>query len=844
MIEGIRLKNFRKHDDLCLEFDDEFNLIYGRNNAGKSTVFYGIEYCLFGNVLGFKKISQLATYKANAVGVELIFKSKNGERYKLQRIHKLSGKHRSAKGSYTLKKIYDDSESYVISSDFGDREEDLSLKINELMGISKRFFETGIHFHQGTISEILAGSKKLDIVFGITAATTLADIFRARALEFEKEAQNIDTLRIMLDQYRKEKMEQKDKLQTQEGKLKEIQNEVQNKEKQLKSFKIFKESTEKISNSVESYEETKRKFEDIKLKEDMVKKEFEVSKKNFGTQSSLKKKQTSIKKKLTDNNNKLISADTEIETILKEIRELENKKIETENVIKQLNDISEELKILIEDVGKKEELSKKLKTQSNQMEIISKKISTLEKEVEGLQNFFRDAERENGDIEGILKRREQAKDKPKCEYCGASIEHKKIESEMKSLKEKLQELRNKIKSNENTEKEVKNELKNLREEEKTLNSEILTIKNSIQKIENLEEKKGKLSSDEELDQKLNTIKDSILSKEKTVEKNKKQLEELRGTEKELENELHTIENQISRLKELDYKIKEFKAEITVAEKSCQTEEENLFKNFASTKQRIEEKIEKTSKESSKEQKYLNDTLSQIAKKMEVKKEELSLEYIIKIRDELTELIITKISEISTILEHLKNQENEINENLNEIRNQIINLDKNFAAIEKEIILLNKKEVLAEKYRNFHKIFVEVQTIIRQNASKVLEKQILSLHQQLSSDDEFKKVIIDNENYSLSVVPKEMVSDEFYPAAVYQGGGHKLILGLAYKIALGDLIGRPPFLLIDEPTEFMDSNNRITLLSNINTLSENTQVMLITHQDVEKITCNKKIKIER
>ena len=150
--------------------------------------------------------------------------------------------------------------------------------------------------------------------------------------------------------------------------------------------------------------------------------------------------------------------------------------------------------------------------------------------------------------------------------------------------------------------------------------------------------------------------------------------------------------------------------------------------------------------------------------------------------------------------------------------------------------------MTKKYRLFQNSFNEVQNIIRQNASKVLEKKILSIHKNLSADDEFEKVNIDSENYSLSVVPKGFESDEFYPAMVYQGGGHKLILGLSYKIALGDLIGAPPFLLIDEPTEFMDSNNRITLLSNLSSLSDKSQVLLITHQDVDKIQAKKKIEI--
>ena len=253
-IETIRLKNFRRHEDLSLEFDERFNLIHGRNNAGKSTIFYAVEYCLFGNVQGFKKISQLAKYKQKKVGVELVFKGKNGEKYKLQRMHELKGKTRSAKGFFTLKKILKDGEKYILASDFGNHEDDLSLKINEILGISKRFFETGIHFYQGTVSEILKGEKKLDIVFGIKTTMALSDAFKDRALEFEREVKNIKIFQATLDHSKNEKVEYQNKLKIQEAKQKTIDNDIKSKEDELKVFRDFKNSSESISKSVELFE--------------------------------------------------------------------------------------------------------------------------------------------------------------------------------------------------------------------------------------------------------------------------------------------------------------------------------------------------------------------------------------------------------------------------------------------------------------------------------------------------------------------------------------------------------------------------------------------------------------
>ena len=48
----------------------------------------------------------------------------------------------------------------------------------------------------------------------------------------------------------------------------------------------------------------------------------------------------------------------------------------------------------------------------------------------------------------------------------------------------------------------------------------------------------------------------------------------------------------------------------------------------------------------------------------------------------------------------------------------------------------------------------------------------------------------------------------------------------------------------ESKEFMDENNRINLLSNLSSTAEDTQVILITHHDVDKIQCDKKIEIKK
>jgi DNA repair exonuclease SbcCD ATPase subunit len=172
------------------------NFIEGPNNAGKTTAFFAVEYALFGRVEGFKTIRSLMQPGKRSIGVELLFTGKTGERFLLQRIHQSPPKSKKTlEGHFTLKQILDDGESYILASDFGDTEDKLALKLQELTGLTRRFFCIALHMRQGEIPAILDGSKQLDIVLGVTAAAMAEDELRQLALELEKESAGLPVLR-------------------------------------------------------------------------------------------------------------------------------------------------------------------------------------------------------------------------------------------------------------------------------------------------------------------------------------------------------------------------------------------------------------------------------------------------------------------------------------------------------------------------------------------------------------------------------------------------------------------------------------------------------------------------
>ncbi len=839
VIESIRLKNFRRHEDILLQFDPTFNLIYGRNNAGKTTIFYAIEYCLFGGVGGFKKIAQLAKFKQNSVGVELIFKGKDGSKYKLQRMHKLKGKTRSATGFFTLKKLVSESEEkYILASDFGNHEEDLALKLLEILGMSKRFFETGVHFSQGEISNILTGDKKLDIVFGITSATALAKMFGSRALDFEKEVKVLDTFEAIIKQAKKEKQEQTEKLKEKEDKENTIKDEIKKESDRLEQLKEFKKYSEQIGDAVNSLEEIQKTVEEANIKTEMIKKELEEIKNKFGSVDDLKKNFNSLNKIIEDSNDKIKNEEKEISKLQQKIQENKNKKVELDALKKQEKNILKEKESLLEPFETKENLAKKIEHFKDEYLKTNENLNELEKAQKELQTFFRTIEREKGNISGILERRKSNKDNQECEYCGAPIDASKITEEIKECKKKLKDFDSNIDSNEKNLNDISKKLLKQREKEKQSYQEYLKKKNLFEQINDLEEKINNLS-EKDLNEQIQHVTTKIEKYEKLLQEKKTALNDLREEHRKKEKELNDLNSSVKQVEKQNSKMKEIQKDKKDAEENLTEGKRNLIILLNTVKTELDKYIKLLGEDDG-----VIKPLKVVLNQIDNFKSDLSLKAATKLKEDFNELIISKMSEISSSLKHLEEQKVQLKKDLEDIKDKIKRLDKQIAVNEKKIQILLLKEKLAEKYRYFQNVFKKTQGIIRDNISNALEERILDYHKVLSSEEEFEKIFIDSDDYSLSVTPKGMSLNTYYPAWVYEGGGHKLLLGLSYKFSLSELINVSSFLLIDEPTEFIDINNRKNLLSNISSMAENTQVILITHQDVDKIVCNNKIELKK
>lgn len=123
-------------------------------------------------------------------------------------------------------------------------------------------------------------------------------------------------------------------------------------------------------------------------------------------------------------------------------------------------------------------------------------------------------------------------------------------------------------------------------------------------------------------------------------------------------------------------------------------------------------------------------------------------------------------------------------------------------------------------------YSEYERQLRDNALRQLEYLTYRYFQRLTDQQMYSACHIDREDYALEVVP--LGSNRLMPAW-RAGGGHESLFALSERLALLRVMGFPHLLILDEPTDAVDSENIPQLLEYIARSSrEIGQVLLVTH----------------
>ncbi|UCD45989.1 MAG: AAA family ATPase [Candidatus Bathyarchaeota archaeon] len=121
---------------------------------------------------------------------------------------------------------------------------------------------------------------------------------------------------------------------------------------------------------------------------------------------------------------------------------------------------------------------------------------------------------------------------------------------------------------------------------------------------------------------------------------------------------------------------------------------------------------------------------------------------------------------------------------------------------------------------------EYEQQLRENTLKLLEYQTYNYFRRLTDQQSYAGCHIDRERYTLEVQP--LGGNRMMPAWL-AGGGHESLFALAERLALLRVMGFPHLLILDEPTDAVDSENVPQLLEYVARSSrEIGQVLLVTH----------------
>jgi exonuclease SbcC len=171
------------------------------------------------------------------------------------------------------------------------------------------------------------------------------------------------------------------------------------------------------------------------------------------------------------------------------------------------------------------------------------------------------------------------------------------------------------------------------------------------------------------------------------------------------------------------------------------------------------------------------------------------------------------------LKYADRRQKDVNERI-EIQNKILKETRialnHIIEYEAKLIALDKTQALYDEYGKH----------LRDNTLSQLEYQTYQYFMRLTDQQLYGACRIDRERYTLEVYPLGGLSSI---AAWRAGGGHQSLFALAERLALLRVMGFPHLLILDEPTDAVDSENIPQLLEYIAKGSrEIGQVLLVTH----------------
>ena len=517
MIESIKLRNFRSHQETKLNFTEGNNILVGISGSGKSSVLDAICFALFGTLNKIQKkkirITDLVMnkpQKEDQAIIELTFKL-GGKKYRI------------------LRKIYLDKPSEAEIREDGKLiavgVQQVNNMVEHLLKINYDLFSKVIYAEQNQIDYFLTlppGNRmsRIDELLKLEKFESL----RSKSVSYANKFKNLE-------------LSKRETISSiNEKELKDKKNSLR---KEIEKLKIEEQSLKK---------------ELINLKE-----KIEIQEKKFKQLKDKKTKTEQIKERLTKLNGLISLYEQEIkkskpydleklkqqyEEKNKTLEQIDRQNIQLEKEISRISSIEERLKKDLEEKKQAQQFLEKYDRCA---------IKTLNEDLEKIENQFFEKKHSKQKLEEALDKLRKSKEK--CPICDQELDEEKRtnliktkEKELLDLNKEISEL-NKIITEMRRKKEQ--ETKNLEKANyferrlKELEGVEKKLAENINKLSELKDKKidtKKLKQDvEDLKQDYNQAKDT--------EEKKKKLGACKQEEKELKKKLEQIDFDENKLEE-------------------------------------------------------------------------------------------------------------------------------------------------------------------------------------------------------------------------------------------------------------------------------------------------------
>lgn len=495
-----------------------------------------------------------------------------------------------------------------------------------------------------------------------------------------------------------------------------------------------------------------------------------------------------------------LTTPTEIVEQLKTVK----KTIEKDGRIDQKGAVEERLRITLarqkEEEANAQKLGEEILQLKARLEDARKRVTEKEGKMRGLDDLsktFREMEQKNLQLE-VLKGRRRDREKDLLDIytrLGESPESKLVELEER--KAKSIELENRLR-------EILE--KQLEVERRTLDGEIASLKHRINEHGELKDagiaicpKCGQHVDPEKLEEDLRAYRGEMEEKafrlkdlEKEIGAVKQQIEASRGKRIDAERTLAKFLGEMDQVEKLKEATKTLFEEYKGIQDKL-TSEETLLKT------RAEKGLEKSFSSLSDAKTYLDDVKAKEQK-------------------DLT-LLQADLRSSAALVEDRQRQIDRARKATEEYRRLAEDAQKLLFSIKEFESKIQTIDRMEQRYAEYEKRMRE--TILKQ-----LGWLTFNYFQRLTDQQLYNRCSIDAENYSLQVIP----IDSQRPIAAWRcGGGHESLFALSERLAIMRVMGFSHLLILDEPTDAVDSENIPSLLEYISkSTSEIGQIILVTH----------------